>query len=123
MISLLAAYPKTAHWDTTEDDFEFAYITPVSLPGTPVRFMSEIHIGPGRSIISGPELLQKDLAIRRRAVDDNMRFSDVVVGALKMQYVQILRECLKRKRTHDSQLPPVRKRSDGFDKNMLRLWF
>jgi hypothetical protein len=80
----LAAYPKTAHWDTTEDDFDFAYITPVSLPGTPVRFMSEIHIGPGRSIISGPELLQKDLAIRRRAVDDNMRFSDVVVAALKM---------------------------------------
>ncbi|MGA9153289.1 MAG: hypothetical protein WBZ36_22145 [Candidatus Nitrosopolaris sp.] len=67
----LLHYEKIAKWIKDEDDFEWVYITPVSLPGTPVQFMSEVHIGLGRSIISGPELLQNHwgFTLRERDVE------------------------------------------------------
>lgn len=36
-------YPKTAHYDNDADDFEFAYITPVSLLGTSIAFTVGSH--------------------------------------------------------------------------------
>jgi len=63
----LINYPKIVHWDTVENDFEFAYITPISLPGTNVQYLSEMHIGRGRNIISGPELLEAGIGFTLRS--------------------------------------------------------
>jgi hypothetical protein len=55
----LTVYPKTAKWNPVDDSFEFAHIVPIHLPGTAVQYMSEVHIGPGQSIISAVELLER----------------------------------------------------------------
>ena len=70
----LLHYEKIAKWDKDEDNFQFAYIVPVGLSGTPVSFLSEIHIEPGltRNIISGSELLQNHWGFTLR--DNNVEF-------------------------------------------------